>query len=201
MGTEKKNRNYKEISEGIVVWLIRMFFFVMFFVFMLWGLITPEHNPIILNTSIGLLTFVAIFYFSFVLKTEIEQRRGALLAKKLKEQSDKIDGPLDKISREKDKPHPDPSVFQNESYRLVEVSENISQLGEKTNINRFLKLCVISFIFAIILVVIDYGTNFEISTRAEPLTSTLAGFMAMWCGIYYLARLIMAWNKISEYKA
>ncbi len=57
----------KRLVKGLLFGL-SVCFFVMFFVFMLGGLITPEHNPIILNTSIGLLTFVAIFYFSFVLK-------------------------------------------------------------------------------------------------------------------------------------
>ena len=172
----------------------------MFLLFITGEMITSEYNQIILNISIGLLTFVAIFYFSFVLKTEIEERRGALLDKKSKERSDEINESLDKISREKDKTHPDSSVFQNESYKLVEFSENISQLDEKTNINKFLELCVISFTLAIIFVVVDYGTKFEIVFGPLLLTGTLAGFMAMWCGIYSLSKLIVAWNKISGYK-
>ena len=177
-----------------------MFFYVMFFVFVLWGLITPEYNPIILNTSVGLLAFVAIFYFSFVLKREITQRKKDLLAKKWKDKYPEFSEHLEKINKEKEKDHPDYSVLRDTSYALSTLLEDISRLAEEINITKFLNHCVIFFILAIIFVVIDCGTKFEISSRGGPLTGTWVGFMAMWVGMYYLARLVMAWIIISEYK-
>ena len=201
MGTEKRNRNWKESTERIIVRLIFMIFSVMFLVFMFWGMITPEYNPIILNTSIGLLTFVAIFYFSVVLRREIKERREDFLSKKWKEEyRDEISEHLDKMSEEKDKPYPDSSTLRDAFYKASAIPEDFSQVKERTDITKFLNWCVIYFILAIIFVVIDYGAKFEIHSKGVPVTGTWVGFMAMWVGIYYLARLIMAWIIISEYE-
>ena len=82
MKTDTKNRGYNEIIRRIIILFITIFFIIVFLSVTIGGTITSEHNLIILNTSIGLLTFVAIFY-SFVLKTELKQRRGDLLTKKM----------------------------------------------------------------------------------------------------------------------
>lgn len=138
----------------------------MFFVFVAGEMITPEYNPIILNISIGLLTFVAIFYFSFVLRREIKERREEFLSEKWKDEyRDEFSENLDKMNEEKDKPYPDPSELRDTSYKVIAIPEDFSQVKERTDIPKFLNRCVISFILAIIFVVIDYGTNFEIHSR------------------------------------
>ena len=192
METGKKNRNYKVVID--------LFFCIMFVIFIFKEAIKPEYNLIILNISIGLLTFVAIFY-TFVLKREITQRRKDVLAKKWKDKYPEFSEHLEKINKEKEKDHPDYLVLRDTSYELSTLLEDISRLAEEINITKFLNRCVISYILAIIFVVIDYGAKFEIHSRTGPVTGTWVGFMAMWVGIYYLARLIMAEIIISEHTA
>ena len=201
MKTDTKNRNYKEIISRIANPFIIAFFIIMFLSFTARGTITSECNLIILNTSIGLLTFVAIFY-SFVLKTELKQRRNELLIKKWRDNYDEFSEYLGEIHEEKDKTHPDYSVLLYASRKLNTLLKEISQLAEEININKFLNQCVIFFIGAIICVVVDYVGEVEtFSLGGFPFTYVWVGFMAMWVGIYVLLILIMAWIRISyEYK-
>lgn len=193
METGKKNRNYKVVID--------LFFYIMFFVFIFREVIKPEYNLIILNISFGLLTFAAIFY-RFVLKREITQRRKDLLAKKWKDKYPEFSKHLEKINEEKEKNHPDYSVLRDVSYELSMLLEDISQLSEEININKFLNRCVISLIFAILCVVIDYGSEFKVvSITGFPVTFALVGFLVMWYGLHQLLMLVIAWIKISEYKA
>ena len=200
MKTDTKNRGYNEIIRRIIILFITIFFIIVFLSVTIGGTITSEHNLIILNTSIGLLTFVAIFY-SFVLKTELKQRRNELLIKKWRDNYDEFSEYLGEIHEEKDKTDPDYSVLLYASHKLNALLEEISQLAVELNINKFLNYCVFLFIVAIICVVVDYVGGFEtVSLGGFPFTYVWVGFVAMWFGMYMLLRLIMAWIIISEYK-
>ena len=201
MKTDTKNRDYKEIIRRIINFLIIVFFIIVFLSVTIRGTITSKCDLIILSTSIGLLTFVAVFY-SFVLTTELKQRRNDLLIKKWKDNYDEFSEYLGEIHEEKDKTHPDYSVLLYASRKLNALLKEISQLEEEININKFLNQCVILFIVAIICVVVDSVGEIEtVSLGGFPFTYVWTGFMAMWLGIYVLLLLIMAWIRISyEYK-
>lgn len=201
MKTDTKNRDYKEIIRRIISLLTTIFFIIVFLSVTIGGKITAEHNLIVLNSSIGLLTFVAIFY-SFVLKTELKERRNELLIKKWRDNYDEFSEYLYEIHGETDKPDPDYSVLLYASHKLNALLEEISQLAEEIDINKFLNQCVFLFIFAIIFVVVDYVGAFEtVSLGGFPFTYVWVGFVAMWFGIYVLLLLIIAWIRISyEYK-
>ena len=141
MKTDTKNRGYNEIIRRIISLLTTIFFIIVFLSVTIGGKITSEHNLIILNSSIGLLTFVAIFY-SFVLKTELKQRRNELLIKKWRDNYDEFSEYLGEIHEEKDKPDPDYSVLLYASHKLNALLEEISQLAKEININKFLNQCV-----------------------------------------------------------
>lgn len=201
MKTDTKNRDYNEIIRRIITPFIKISFIIVFLSVTIQGTITSECNLIILNASIGLLTFVAVFY-SFVFKTELKQRRNDLLIKKWKDNYDEFNEYLGEIHEEKDKTHPEYSVLLYASHKLDTLLEEISQLAEEININKFLNQCVSLFIFAIIFVVVDYVGAFEtVSLGGFPFTYVWMGFVVMWFGIYVLLILIMAWIRISyEYK-
>lgn len=181
MKTDTNNRGYNEIIRRIMTFFIKIFFIIVFLSVTIQGTITSECNPIILNASIGLLTFVAVFY-SFVLKTGLKNQRNDLFIKKWKEDYDEFSEYLGEIHKEKNKTHPEYSVLLYASHKLNTILEEISQLAAEIDINKFLNQCVLLFIFALICVVVDYVGAFK-------------------TGSYVSLRLIMAWIRISyEYK-
>ena len=184
-----------------MTFFIKIFFIIVFLSVTIQGTITSECNPIILNASIGLLTFVAVFY-SFVLKTELKNQRNDLFIKKWKEDYDEFSEYLGEIHEEKDKTHPEYSVLLYASHKLNTLLEEISQLAAEIDMNKFLNQCVLLFIFALICMVVDYVGAFKTgSLDGFHFTYVWMGFVAMWLGIYVSLRLIMAWIRISyEYK-
>ena len=129
MKTSANNRGYKEIIRRIIILFISIFFVIVFLSVTIQGTITSECNPIILSTSIGLLTFVAVFY-SFILTPELKQRRNDLLIKKWKDNYDEFSEYIGEIHEEKDKNHPDYSALLYASRKLNTLLKDISQLAE-----------------------------------------------------------------------
>ena len=105
--------------------------------------------------------------------------------KKWEDNYDEFSKYLDEIHEEKDKPDPDYSVLLYASHKLNALLEEISQLAEEIDINKFLNQCVFLFIFAIIFVVVDYVGGFETVSLGVDSHSPMFGWALWLCGLGY----------------
>ena len=116
---------------------------------------SQDHNRTILESSIGLLTFVAVFY-SFVLRKDILEGIEKLRDAELDSEAPEIKEILEKISKEfTGGKRPKYKSVQKYLTDLSERTQSLELSENETDMNSHLFWSVISFTTAIALTILD----------------------------------------------
>ena len=187
----KYHMDIKQMKSGIFLFLIISFFPLYDFLRH-----SNQWNTILIQISIGFLTFVAIFY-SFVLKKEIIAQREQLLSSKWKKYVTPFEEKINALREITKISKPDYNELLNITQEIHDIIEKIAALERETNLNKILYYNVVAYIMTILFLFVDLMTNY---TYNNVNIFRLVGFGFLFVAIYKTIELLNSWYLITESK-
>ncbi|MBS3072568.1 hypothetical protein J4477_01915 [Candidatus Pacearchaeota archaeon] len=148
----------------------------------------------LLATSIlGILTFLGIFY-PLVIRKDIIQKRNSMIKSKFEEVEEKLKKKLKEIKEEIKNDNFDGADKVIDS--MYSDISDFSELKAKTDLNKYLFISVIFFIFSLIFVIEDsLISNFQIQ---KIFIIKNLGIICLFIGIYGIIKVTYSWRRISK---
>jgi hypothetical protein len=159
---------------------------------------TTNWDIILLQTSIGLLTFVAIFY-SFILKKDFLQKRDELITNRWNENITDFQNLLNKIKHGLKKKSKDMKKLISDSEELNNVLNSVAKFEDETNIEKSLLNSSIFFLTSIFLFLFDMIIDFQIPWQGITYTARFFAFTMMWYALYHTLELVRKWFVVTRY--
>lgn len=152
-------------------------------------------NMIFIESCLGLLTFISVFY-AFVLKREFTDKRENLLTNMWKENFPIVDKLIRQIKNEIGKEEKNFRQLSNDSEKLYNTIESVSSFEEETHIERALFRSTVLYILSILLFIIDTVTGYKVLFNDVNYTFRFIGFISFWFANYYSVKIIVKWFQI-----
>ncbi len=184
--------NLASIFYGFVRPSVILFFLISWFHMVFVINLSNIWNSIIIQSSLGLLTFIAIFY-SFILRKDFVEKRESLLAKKWNENISKFENLIKSIKSLAKKEPKEYKELLNKSENLNNLLNSIASLKDEININNSLLYSTIFFIVSILLFLLDSVNGFQYSFQGNVYSTRFFGFTAFWYASYHVVELIRKW--------
>ena len=181
------NPNFQTSSE-----LFKASFFILWFLMVFAVNSTSQWNSEIIVISIGLLTFVAVFY-SLVVKRDFEAKRDNLLSTNWNENIENFEELLEKIKNEAKSDRREHKKLVAYSFELNKLLESISSFESETDINKSLVTSSLFFLISIALFFFDNVTGFIFPFAGSIYTARIVGFSAFWLSFYHTIKLLNIW--------
>ena len=160
---------------------------------------TDEWNQLMITISLGLLSFITIFY-TFVLKKELENKRKNILINEWKKNISEFIIALSSLQKEADKDAPNYSQMMGFSKTISEKIENITLFDEETDLKRHLSILVWMFLVAIFILFFDSITDFYLIIEGgSRIYARAIGYLVFMGSFLKIAQLISIWTKITSH--
>lgn len=152
-------------------------------------------NNLIIEISIGLLTFISIFY-AFILRKDVRIKIASFLIERWKEKIQPFINTFQEIVN-KIKTEGDYKGLLFNSKKLYHIIESIVMLESELDIDKNLYASSISFVVAIILFFMDSVLNLSYTYGGITFTIRFFGFIFFWYACYYVIELLRKWSVIA----
>ncbi len=190
--SEWLSKNYSSIK-----FIIALVFAASFLFSMIQINSTTRWNGIFIESNLGLLTFVSLFY-SLVLKKEVAKKRESLLIRKWGEYLPQFKKHLTNLQKESGKSQPSYSTLLKISENIQEKLNDMALFEIEINIGRQIFHSVLAFIASLMLFLLDSTTEFILTLGTNQIALRFFGYLFFIYATYRAVELVLTWSRINS---
>jgi len=160
---------------------------------------SANFNNTMIIDSIGLLTFIAVFY-SFVLRKEFSKKADEVSTSFWRKNSQSVLKLLKDVKTQIDKDPKDYIKLSKTAIKFSDSLENVSLVQRSTQIELKLLKSTILFLLAILLLFIDSVSSISILYNYPIFIVRDLGFVSFLFGTYYVFGIVVSWFVVIFWK-